>query len=683
MLHSVLAPLLVLALSSPAPSIPIQEERTEGLVVLETPAAGSLADVGLLPGDVLVSWRSGGAAGLLRWPAGLADVEAEQAPWGTVTLIGRRGDRPMTWQMPPVRWKLRTRPSLSPHLRALYREGAQLFAAREPEKGADSGRAAIDVAVRADDKPRQAWFLGELGRAWGEAWRWQEADAAYEDAVQRAEGTGMAPSLLRDWAATFLRRQLWERAASCYRRALALMPPKSLAGAQDLAALASLATREGDFETAERLYRQALAARTRVTVFGPYMVRLIRDEVAGFEISVGSTQEQIDDLHVKLQRLKETLLDAAGLQAEPSAKPAAAAPKREALSALELLQRALTQAEREAPGSLTVSDRLQALGNLAFSDGDLITAEITWLRALDLRERLAPGTLREARTLRDLGRVHAQAGRDRAAASFLCRAAEALDRRNRPTLDDSEAHTFCGEEPAAYDQDCIAALVAARRPEDAFYALERSRVRGMLPAAPDLARRRKEIEAERAQTLVRLGRLSTSRDRDEVDLLLGSTEELEAQRDKIAPPVQLDRLRAALPPGSLLLAWSIGEEESFLFAVRPTGTQGPGVEVFPVAASAADLRSKVRRFARDVEKTETASSRPRKEAAELYRLLLSPAEELLATSERLLLLPDEVLTPLPFGALAQGDVLLEKRQKIETASSATAWVEALTPVSSR
>ncbi|HKH48049.1 MAG TPA: tetratricopeptide repeat protein [Thermoanaerobaculia bacterium] len=672
MLQSVLASLLVLALASSAPSDLVPDEHTEGLVVLEAPAPGSPADVGLLPGDVLVSWRRGDSMGLLRWPSGLLEVETEQAPRGPVVLGGRRGDRPMTWPMPAARWGARTRPALSPHLRALYREGAQRFAAGDPDGGAESWRAAVEAATRADDPARTAWFLGEIGRGWGAAWSWKESDAAYEEAIRRAKGTAMEAFLLREWGATFLRRELWDRARECFRRALALAPRESFAAAQDLASLAGIATRQGDLDAAERLYRQTLEIRSGLAVTGPYLMVILRSEIAGLGISAprGSSSQEIEELRRKLEHLKQTLLDAAGLA---SAAQSPAPPKREVLSALEVLQRALAKDEREAPGSLKVADHWQVLGELAFADGDLAGAEIAWLRALDLRERLAPGTLREAKTLRDLGRVHAQAGRDRAAASFLCRAAEALDRRNRRTLDDFEARTTLGEEPAAYDQDCIAALVAARRPEDAFHALERSRVRGTLPAAPDLARRRQEIEAERAQTLLRLGRLSTSRDRDEVDLLLGSTEELEAQRDKIAASVQLDRLRAALPPGSLLFAWSIGDEESFLFAVRPAGTQGPGVEVFPLAAAAADLRNRVRRFAREVEKADAEPGRSLREAAELYRLLLAPAEELLAISERLVLLPDEVLAPLPFGSLVQGEVLLEKRKRIETAASATAW----------
>lgn len=469
---------------------------------------------------------------------------------------------------------------------------------------------------------------------------------------------------------------------------LAKAQPGTFTAARDLAMLAGIATHRGDLEAAERMYREALSIRAGITVFGPYMVQIVRDEVGGLTAPspAGVTREEIEDLRRKLQRLRETLLADAGLKppGERPAKTAATAPPKKAEpSPLETLQRTLAKAEHEDPGSLTVADRWQDLGELYFEGKDLAAAEIAWLRALDLRERLAPGTLREARTLHDLGRVHAQAGRDRAAASFLCRAARALDRRNHSVPDDAEARAVLGEEPAEFDRDCIAALVAARRPDEAFLTLERSRVRGAAAVSigPDFVRQRvrqrKEIEQDRAQALTRLARLSTSRDRDEVDLLGEYSEELESRRDAILPPLKLDSLRAALAPGTLLLAWSIGEEQSFLFAIHPAGATGPGVEVFPISAEAADLQARIPAFARQAGNVEVEPGWPRTEARALYRLLLGPAGTPVTAAERLVLVPDAVLEALPFGALVQGEKLLEEGARIEKAESAAAWVEAV------
>lgn len=660
---------LAFAWTSPPPEEP--PEPREGLVVLEARTLGAEPEVEFRPGDVLVSWIRGNASGLLRWPSGLAEVETEQAPLGTVILVGRRGDRPKSWRMPADRWDVRTRPVLSPHLLALYREGAERFAVREPERGAESWLAGMREATRAEDKPRAVWFLGEFARALGQARRWPEADAAYERAIHRAQGSGQEAPLQREWGTTLIRRGEWGRAEGCFRQALALAQPGSFTAARDLAELARISTHQGDLEAAERFYRRALAARSeKITVYGPYLVEAVRDEVDSFGMPDrrGATREEIEDVRQKLQRLRETLLALAGVPPRPeaAAKTAAAAPPRkEEPSPLETLQKALAKAEREAPGSLTVSDRWQDLGAYAFAERDWIAAEISWLRALDLREKLAPGTLREARTLHDLARAHARADRKRAALSFFCRAAGALDRMGRTPVDDA-ARDALGAMPASYDQDCIAALVEARHPQEAFLALERSRVRGAALTLPaELLRRRKEIDAERAQVLTRLGKLSTSRDRDEVDVLVDYTEDLEFQRDGSAGPLDLDGLRTSLAPGTLLLAWSVGEDRSFLFVVRGAETPGPDVEVFPLRDGAADLKDRVRAF--------TGEAAARGEAMELYRRLFGPVDEQVARAERLVLLADGVLKPLPFGSLVRGDSLLEQQKQIETALSATAW----------
>lgn len=655
------------------------DEPREGLVVLEAPPPGpGSAGPGLLPGDVLLSWHRGGdASGILRWPSGLVEAETEQSPRGPVVLRGRRGSRFMTWQMPAAPWNLRTRPVLGPHLLALYQEGAGLFASRRLERGAESWRAAVDAADLAADRTRAAWFLGELGHALGTSGLWDEADAAYEEAIRRAESTGIGPSLLRDWCDTLVRRELWDRSEACYRRSLAQAPRGSYTAARDLAMLAILATRQGDLDEAERLYRQALAIRRQTAPLAPYLVQVVRGEVARFGAPDPGreTRERIEELHRRVQRLRDILLAEAGAtRSRPREGAPAAAATAPKPSPLESVRQALAKAEREAPGSLAVSDRWQELGGLAFESGDLVAAEVAWLRALDLREKLAAGTLREARTLHDLARVHAQADRQRAAASFFCRAAGALDRLGRTPPDDGATRDALGAEPGSYDRDCVAALVAAGRPEEAFLALERSRVRGTpVPLAPQLARRRKDLDVERDQALVRLARLSTSRDRDEVDLLLGFLRELEARRHELAGPLELDGIRAALPAGTVLLAWSIGEEESFLFFVQPAGASGPGVEVHPVRSGAEDLWDRVDAFAAEAGTVETASGPARTEAAALYRLLLGPVDARIAAAERLLLLPDDILAPLPFGALLRGETLLGQQKPVETGSSVTAW----------
>lgn len=660
--------ILAAALTGPA-ALAEAEEPREGLVVLETPPAGSPADVGIRPGDVLLSWRRDGSDwGTLRWPSGLAEAESEQAPRGRVVLKGRRGRGAMGWVMPAHPWGLRVRPTLSEPLLAFYTEGAERIAARDTQAGVQSWHAAAQAAGDA----QAAWFLGEIGRAWIRSGRWEEADAAFQSAVRRAESSPMIAHLLRDWGNAALAARRWDRAESCFRRALSLAPAGSFAAARDLAMLAVTATCQGDLDEAESLYRRALRTREVIVPMPPYLIEVVRAEVSRFARpeEAGGDRERIEELRGKVQRLKETLLADAGAtqggrvaakegQAAskdkkdgkeakgPAASPAQAAAKTKPEAArepslLEKLMVALEQAERDDPGSLLVSDHWQDLGTLAFTGGDVAGAEIAWLRALDLREKLAPGTLREARTLHDLGGLHLREKRLTAATSFLCRAAGLLDWLPKADLESEGTRAALGVKPAAYDHDCVTALVESGRPDEAFLALERSHARAAgSPLAPEIVRRRREIEEEHGSDIARLARLSTSRDRDEVHLVQGHARYLEHQRGETVTPLSLPDLRAALTPGILLLAWTGGDSESLLFVVRPDGMQGPGVEAISVPAGSRTLRQKIG--------------------------ALASAEKLLV------LLPEGAMTPPPITALLQSLPAQADRKPFEKTVSATAW----------
>jgi len=49
--------------------------------------------------------------------------------------------------------------------------------------------------------------------------------------------------------------------------------------------LAVIASHQGDLETAEHLYRQALSVRSELAVSGPYLVQIVKEEVASFGTS--------------------------------------------------------------------------------------------------------------------------------------------------------------------------------------------------------------------------------------------------------------------------------------------------------------------------------------------------------------------------------------------------------------
>src|SRR5262245_15085879 len=131
--------LLMLALLAPN----LGDAPVDAGVVVEEVAPGfAAAEAGLVPGDVLWSWQRAAAAapnddpatGTIAAPFDLDDVEWEQAPRGVVTLVGRRGERPLVAVLPAGPWGLSARPPLSSSTLAAYEEGRALLAAKEYEK---------------------------------------------------------------------------------------------------------------------------------------------------------------------------------------------------------------------------------------------------------------------------------------------------------------------------------------------------------------------------------------------------------------------------------------------------------------------------------------------------------------------------------------------------------------------
>jgi CHAT domain-containing protein/Tfp pilus assembly protein PilF len=81
-----------------------------GVVVVSCEPAEAAARAGLLPGDIVLSWRQGRANGDAASPFHLALVEQELAPHGPVTLTVVRDRSRQQVAVATGRWKLATRP---------------------------------------------------------------------------------------------------------------------------------------------------------------------------------------------------------------------------------------------------------------------------------------------------------------------------------------------------------------------------------------------------------------------------------------------------------------------------------------------------------------------------------------------------------------------------------------------
>ncbi len=100
-----------------------------------------------------------------------------------------------------------------------------------------------------------------------------------------------------------------------------------------------------------------------------------------------------------------------------------------------------------------------------------------------------------------------------------------------------------------------------------------------------------------------------------------------------------------------MLSYSVGEEQTDLFVVTATGNLE--VETRPVGEK--DLRQRIELFRDRIEQARSDAFRPGYIGLgrSLYATLIAPVAELVAHSDRILIIPDGPLHRLPFAALVR------------------------------
>ncbi len=132
----------------------------------------------------------------------------------------------------------------------------------------------------------------------------------------------------------------------------------------------------------------------------------------------------------------------------------------------------------------------------------------------------------------------------------------------------------------------------------------------------------------------------------------------------MAKPVSLQRLRATLADGELVIEYVLGGERSFALAISRDRVAHFELQGRAVLESAVDMHLGAIWHQRDA----------RAEARALFRLLLEPAAPLLSQSKRLVIVPDGKLHLAAFGALLDpASRYLVDTQVISYAPSATVY----------
>ncbi|HYN23159.1 MAG TPA: tetratricopeptide repeat protein, partial [Thermoanaerobaculia bacterium] len=490
------------------------------------------------------------------------------------------------------------------------------------------------------------------------------------------------------------------------RRALAIrerIAPESLSVASSLQLLGFIADRRGDLAAAEEHHRHALKIRETLAPDSVDIAESLAN-LAGLERRKGNLAKADENfrraLEIQERRMSPDSKNAIHIRMDHAL---VAIERGDFVLAEELYGRALPLIEKQSPGAVEVSDCLEGLGGMALQRGDLAKAEELLVRALGIREKLEPGSTGMASLLNDLGRVHLRRGRLLLASESFCRATEAIDQQRTRLGGPMEGRSAFGGKTAEYYRDCLAALADSGKPQEAFGVLERGRARSFLDLLAErdlttmadlpaeLASERNKVNAEYDRSQASLARLSSTGDEAEVDRfqvrlreLRSKQEDISARIRKAAPrsatlyepqPLDLAAARNALDPGTVLLAYSIGAERSFLFVVDPASTSEPGLEVIPLSLGDKALRQRVGSFRDLVQRAEPDLSAITSQARELYDILVRPADSRISKAARLLISPDGPLHTLPFAALVRDGHFLAEQKPLHTIISATVYAE--------
>jgi CHAT domain-containing protein/Tfp pilus assembly protein PilF len=506
-------------------------------------------------------------------------------------------------------------------------------------------------------------------------------------------------------------------AEELYERSLVInekLAPDSLVVANALNNLGLLAAQRGDVATAEELFRRSLTIKEKLAPASLDVAESLNNlgEVASQHGDLDSAEQFFTrSLAIQEKRAPDSLVVAVTLKNLGDV----AHDRGDVTVAGDLHGRSLELRQKLAPDSLSVAEILIDIARAARSRNDLAAAEQSYLTALELWQKLAPGSAGEAAVLHDLGLLALVAGRREVAADYLQRALTAIEAQTSRLGGAEEVRSGFAARFIDYYRNYIDLMVELDLPAMAFQALERSRARSLLamlaerdlvfaddlPA--DLARERTLINAEHDRTQAAIARLNPAKDGAELDRQLARMRELRDKREQVAQairkasprfasliypqPLDLAGARRSLDAGTVLLAYSVGREKTFLLVVqpeRPVEPGAPAISAYTLPIGEAALRDKVTAV-RSLIQRGAYSSAPADAALtagqELFAMLIEPARAVIGAGDRLLISPDGPLHTLPFAALVdQSDRAGVPRYFIEwkplhVVTSATVYAE--------
>ncbi len=433
----------------------------------------------------------------------------------------------------------------------------------------------------------------------------------------------------------------YQEARSSYLDGLAIYRacrPGGIEVAGTLNNLGNVAMKEDDLSTSLLYHREALAIRKRLHPGGA--------DVAASLNNIGVVERQMDRLDAAREHLE---------------------------MALEL-KRTIT------PGSLTLSNTLAELGMVATAQRLLSEAERLYAEAREIRERIVPGSPQVADIVFLQGELARRAGHG-PEAERLWKESLAIAERRGETLELSQdERSRFGARFYLFYGSLARLLVEENREEEAFNLMERARARalramlvgaGSIPAGvpgslwisycgiirkidsarANLARRAAAPGVpDESQTALELRNLEDRRDRL-ARKLRAAAPRLSVLGATTSPT--LAEVRRALDPGTVLLSYVVGKEQTLLFV---TGAAGSGIPLRTVVIPAGfeELKRRIDILCAFIARgrtVDTVDPALITQARRLWGLLLAPAMEAIAPARLVLIVPDGPLRDAPFAVL--------------------------------
>ncbi len=446
--------------------------------------------------------------------------------------------------------------------------------------------------------------------------------------------------------------------------------PGSPSVAYSLANLGSVLLAQGDAEGAREHYNAALAVAEKLSPVGLDTAMCL--DGLSLAASIDGDFEKARSLLRRALVLRE--------RQTPGNKPTQEA--HLGLGALELALGNIDEAERHyrradeiqqrlAPQSADVASALDGLAQVALARGDLVRAQQLAEQSEAIVNERMPGHPYLATTRYRRGQVARAQGRIAEARGLMASALK-IFYRDRFDAGGFTARAYYSGQAAEAQHALIESDVADGDTGAALEALEQARARGTLEVMaeatidwaaqlpPPLQARIDALHLERSQlnsgapasdgssVAMRLARLE-----NEQEALLDDVRRAVPRFAELAypEPLTLAAMTAVLPPGGVLVAYSLGDRESLLLALRRGANGLPETRAVRLPLDADTCAQRVD-LMRGLVADPTSGDLWRAPSRALGAQLLGPLRDWLSTAKHLVVIPDGALHRLPFGVLS-------------------------------